>query len=221
MALIRRLIKYWRQRYTSPARRKSIFQHIYDSNRWQNAETRSGHGSSMEQTKVVREALPSLIETMEIRSVIDIPCGDFHWMQHVDLRGANYIGIDIVEGLIAENTKEYGNAHREFRCLDIAVDPLPATDMVFCRDLLVHFSFADISQALANVKRSGATYLLATTFPETASNENILTGNWRRLNLERPPFDLPPPVQLINEGCTEDNGAFRDKSLGLWRVADL
>lgn len=35
------------------------------------------------------------------------------------------------------------------------------------------------------------------------------------------PFMLPNPLELIIEGCTEDNGAYEDKSLGLWKIADI
>ena len=28
-------------------------------------------------------------------------------------------------------------------------------------------------------------------------------------------------MQLFEEGCTEDDGKYADKSLGLWRLADL
>ena len=48
-----------------------------------------------------------------------------------------------------------------------------------------------------------------------------MTGDWRVLDLEREPFHLPPPARILNEGCTEGGGAFADKSLALWRVADL
>jgi hypothetical protein len=41
------------------------------------------------------------------------------------------------------------------------------------------------------------------------------------LNLERPPFDLPPPAEVIVEGWTEAAGAYADKALGLWPVASL
>ena len=44
-----------------------------------------------------------------------------------------------------------------------------------------------------------------------------MTGDWRPLNLERPPFNLPAPALLLNEGCTEGGDTFADKSLGLWR----
>jgi hypothetical protein len=63
--------------------------------------------------------------------------------------------------------------------------------------------------------------LLTTTFPAAADNEDIVTGDWRVLNLECSPFDFPPPMELLNEGCTEAGGRFADKSLGLWRIADL
>lgn len=41
------------------------------------------------------------------------------------------------------------------------------------------------------------------------------------INLERAPFGFPPPLELVNEGCTEGDGRFADKSLALWRIAEL
>lgn len=105
--------------------------------------------------------------------------------------------------------------------LDLTTSPLPAADLLLCRDALVHLSFADIGRALANLRRAAIPWLLTTTFPEEPSNEDIVTGDWRPLNLERAPFHFPPPARLLNEGCTEGDGRFADKSLGLWRVADL
>ena len=32
---------------------------------------------------------------------------------------------------------------------------------------------------------------------------------------------LPEPLDVIVEGCTEVGGAYADKALGLWRIADL
>jgi hypothetical protein len=49
----------------------------------------------------------------------------------------------------------------------------------------------------------------------------IADGDWRPLNLQRPPFGLPAPHRIIVEGCTEEGGAYRDKALGLWRIAEL
>jgi hypothetical protein len=50
---------------------------------------------------------------------------------------------------------------------------------------------------------------------------DIVTGDWRPLNFERSPFHFPRPVELLNEGCTEAGGLFRDKCLGVWQTAEL
>jgi hypothetical protein len=48
-----------------------------------------------------------------------------------------------------------------------------------------------------------------------------MDGDWRLLNLEAAPFGFPPADAILNEECTEAGGAYADKSLGVWRVADL
>jgi hypothetical protein len=89
---------------------------------------------------------------------------------------------------------------------------------VLIRDCLVHFSYAHIEQALANLKRSKIRYLLTTSFPAVEKNEDIQTGYWRPLNLQKAPFFFPPPLASLNEECTEAKGAFSDKSLCLWEI---
>jgi hypothetical protein len=52
-------------------------------------------------------------------------------------------------------------------------------------------------------------------------NLDITTGDWRIINLEKAPFNLPEPIKIINEKCTEANGSYADKSLGLWKLQQL
>lgn len=197
------------------------FTRIYETNLWGSEASRSGSGSADDQTAHIREQLPGLLKEINAASLLDIPCGDFAWMRYVDLDGIHYIGGDIVPGLIERNQTQFGGAHREFRHLDLTADLLPRADMVLCRDCLVHLSSSHIWKAVANLKRSGCTWLLTTTFPDHDTHEEIEDGDWRLLNLELPPFGFPPPVSLLNEGCTEGGGYYPDKSLGLWRIADL
>jgi hypothetical protein len=141
-------------------------------------------------------------------------------MKEVDLRGVRYIGGDIVEALIAADRERFQQRPElEFRVLDLLSDPLPTCDLVLVRDCLVHLSFADVHRALANIKASGARYFLSTTFQRLESNRDITTGDWRPINLERAPFDLPPPLALIDEQCQEAGGRYGDKALGLWEVS--
>jgi hypothetical protein len=158
---------------------------------------------------------------LSVSSLLDVPCGDFHWMGTVSLDDIHYIGGDIVPELVAKNRAAHQRPGIEFRRIDLLTDQMPRADLIMCRDGLVHFSNADVFRAIRGFCESGAEYLLATTFPGREGNNDILTGDWRPLNLEASPFRFPRPLRLINEECTELNGAYPDKSLGLWRLAEL
>ena len=199
-----------------------IFAQIFTHNGWHNTESVSGPGSTLEQTRVVREELPGLFREFEIESMLDIPCGDLNWMREVNLSSLKlYIGADIVVELIRNNILKFGqNDRSSFIVADIINDRLPKVDLVFCRDCLVHLSHQDGLKAIKNIKLSGAKYLFATTFPNTRNNRRIKTGDWFPFNLEIAPFNFPKPIKLIIEGCTH-NPKYPDKSMGLWSVADL
>jgi SAM-dependent methyltransferase len=197
-----------------------IFTHIYENNFWEGGESVSGIGSSLAQTAGFRNLLPHVFQSLGIRSLLDIPCGDFHWMQHVDLGGIPYFGADIVRALIEHNQAQYGNEERQFQCLNLLEDQLPTVDLIFCRDCLVHFSFQDIFQAIANLKRSGSTFLMTTTFASKV-NQDEPTGGWRPLNFQLPPFNFPEPILTLLEHCTEQDGAFEDKALSIWKIDQL
>lgn len=204
-----------------PQEPAEAFRHAYRTNLWSGPESRSGPGSGLDQTRLLRAALPDLCHRRDLRSLLDVPCGDWRWMATVDLSGVEYTGGDLLEELVELNRRAFGGPGRRFERLDLTASALPRADLLLCRDCLVHLSLADISRALANIRRSEITFLLATTFPAEPDNLEIVTGDWRPLNLEAPPFGFPRPLELINEGCTEGDGRFRDKSLGLWRVSDL
>ena len=192
------------------------FKHIYETNHWDEAESVSGPGSTLEETEPIRRELPALLAELGASSLLDLPCGDFHWMQHTDLSGVRYIGGDLVGDLIEGNRAEYARDGVEFQKLDLVNDTLPAVDVILCRDCLVHLSFADAQAALSNIARSGAGWLLATSFPSVTRNDDIVTGQWRPINLTLPPFNLPEPEKVIGEMCNESE--FADKNLSLWPV---
>lgn len=195
------------------------FELIYHSNRWGDPDSRSGQGSNLSETAQVRARLPELLDELKVSTILDAPCGDFHWMQTVEF-SAHYVGVDIVAELVEENTARYGSEHRRFICADIARDGLPSADLILCRDALVHLSFEDVGAALQRFADTGATHLVTTTFRRQRHNDRIETGYWRPLNLELPPFNFPAPLELVPEPPTRAD-APDDKSLGVWRISDL
>lgn len=204
-----------------PRRRQDVFSTIYRDNSWNDPESRSGAGSNLEQTAAVRRELPRLLSDLSAATLLDAPCGDFRWLSEVDLGDVRYTGVDIVPALIEQNAAAYGTEHRTFGVADVVATPLPAADVILCRDCLVHLSFADVRAAIANFVASGSTYLLTTTFTEHKRNYDKQTGRWRPLNLCAAPFNFPAPLRLVNEECPEEEGSYADKCLGLWRLDDL
>jgi len=200
---------------------EKVFTDIYKRNSWGGKHSVSGPGSDFDQTRVIVQELSALINDLNISTMLDIPCGDFFWMKDVDLSRLNYIGADIVKELVQVNVERYSDDRVQFQCMNLISDELPNVDLIFCRDCLVHLSFADIFLALDNVCNSRSDYILTTTFTGRMENSDIVTGQRHNLNLELAPFAFPQPLRIIVEGCTEKDGAAEDKSLGLWRVADI
>lgn len=197
-----------------------IFRRIYRRNALGDGESKSGPGSSVFRTRLLRPQITQLVADLGVRSLLDIPCGDFNWMRLTELPGVDYVGADIVAELVERNQSRHGGPGRRFVQLDMRRDPLPRADLVLCRDGLVHLSFADIARALQQIRQSGSTYLLATTFTAHPSNSDISAGSWRPLNLEIPPFDFPAPQSILPDGPRPD-GSYPDKALALYRIADL
>jgi 2-polyprenyl-3-methyl-5-hydroxy-6-metoxy-1,4-benzoquinol methylase len=196
------------------------FQRIHDTNLWGAAASVSGLGSEADATATLRAELPRLLNKLGATSLLDAPCGDAGWINAANL-GVTTIGIDIVPELIADlrARAERGEITGDYRLADITRDALPRCDAILCRDCLVHLSFANIERAIENFRRSGATWLIATTFPDWETNADCEDGDWRALNFQRAPFAWGAPVLLLNENCTEAGGGWRDKSLGVWQLS--
>jgi SAM-dependent methyltransferase len=205
------------------------FARMYETNLWSSSESKSGDGSSLAATAGVRAGLPALFRQLGVRRLLDVPCGDFNWMAHVDLVAAGvgaYVGGDLVPEIVAANRARHSAPDREFVQVDLTAGPLPfvggePADAIFCRDCLVHLSFANIGRVIRVLRASGVRYLITTTFLEHAANTDVIDGDWRPLNLERAPFHFPRALAVLVEGCEEEGGAYADKALGAWEIAAL
>ena len=175
----------------------------------------SGAGSSLEATAALRQALPSLLNELNAKTLLDVGCGDFFWMQHVAIE-QNYVGIDVVDSVIAMNTKLSARPGREFLTRDATADELPDADVVLCREVLFHLSFNDIRKVLRNVLSKKRSYLLATTDRRTVFNSDIPTGDFRILNLEAWPLKFPPPDRMIDDCAVSSR-----RVIGVWDAKRL
>lgn len=218
LPVIRSCVRIVRLMALKASSMEDVFSRIHRRNSWGSSETVSGPGSSLAHTRKIRRVLPILFRDLSVSTIMDVPCGDFHWMKHVDLEGITYIGGDIVVELIASN-RRYERTGIRFCTIDLTKDSLPKVDVVFVRDCFIHFSDSDVFRSLRKIIESESKYLITTTFTKTLKNRNIVTGQGQRLNLRIAPFNLPEPIMVINENCPDEQ--YKDKSLGIWEIKDL
>lgn len=198
--------------------RKQNFTAIYDQKVWTHGDKTaplSGHGSSLQATAALRQALPAIIRQIEARTLLDLGCGDFTWMQHVDLP-CKYVGADIVESVVSKNQRDFGSDQCSFMVMDFVENTPPKADVVLCREVLFHLSFEDVFKGLRNALDSGCSFFLLTSDSSAVFNADIQSGDFRTLNLERRPFKLPAPQTRI-----EDAEVFSGRYIGLWSADDI
>lgn len=199
---------------------QNVFREIHESGKWGTEETVSGIGSTMAVAGKIVKPITQVITRLGIESVVDIGCGDCNWQGGINWLelGCRYLGTDIVSELIAKNRNKYNmeEHNMKFMVSDATDTKVRTVDMIIWRDVAIHLSNEQVCKTLDSFKRSGCKYLLATTFPLTTANRDIVAGEWRILNLENEPFNMGVPIDTIREYSID--GFHLDKSLCLWEL---
>ena len=199
---------------------KDIFKDIYVKNTWSSKESVSGSGSELSQTVKLRSELCEFIREENVLKIVDAPCGDFNWMKDILPEDVEYLGVDIVEDIINNNKQLYPKY--KFEVGNILNYSFPKSDLILCRDCLVHMRFKDISTFFTHLIDFDFTYLAVTNFiDDKRLNKDISTGEWRALNFYKSPFNFPKPYFNVVEECTEFQGYYSDKSLSIFTKEQL
>ena len=196
-AIVRRLLAFISSAPSAPViEQPSLekrFTDIYNENSWESEESRSGPGSELAYTESLRDWLVENVPALEVKVLLDAPCGDFNWMKHVvKLIDVEYVGLDIIPSLIEENTRRYSTQSIKFEVADICEDVLPSCDLIMVRDCLFHLSFDDVDKFLRNLSSLDYKYLLTTThvLVQGFQNSDIESGGFRLIDLFTSPFDF-------------------------------
>ena len=209
---------------------KDIFSSIYTNYGFGSTESRSGPGSTLEETKHLREKIVKLVDKYEIKSVLDIPCGDFNWMKEIVHHFKHYTGGDIVEDCIKTNESLYGKDNINFINFDLIKDEFPKHDLLLVRDVIGHFPIENGLQIVKNIINSKCKYLLSTTwynindenYFQLHENRIIDYGRFYPVNLMSIPFNFPKPIEIIEEDVFVENYDLGvRKVLALWKIEDL
>ncbi|MEO8559917.1 MAG: class I SAM-dependent methyltransferase [Rhodospirillales bacterium] len=176
---------------------RGIFARIYRDNLW---DYGSGPGSSEEYTRAYRAMLEQFLRANDIRSAIDIGCGDWQFSQLVDWHGARYTGYDVVPSVIEADRQKFAQTDVSFELMPNDYRDLAAADLALCKDVLQHLSLAH-AEELLSILQQRARYVLITNcvLPEERLNLEIDDGDWRPLDIARDPFQRRP-INLLAFG---------------------
>lgn len=224
---------------TPSADRAQAFERVYSEGRWLNgADGASACASGWSdvasgQGVAALRAVVSVVRTFNVRSVADVPCGDgcFAGALLSALRvnetewtpSISYVGVDIVRSLVERNRARLGDSSTHFLEADVVsgADSIPAAELLFSRQMLQHMCNEDALRFIRLAARSSARFVMLTTFMTSDDFVNgdipCASGGYRPQDLTKPPFSLPAPLLLFNEGYPVDSRV----ALGLWPVKTL
>ena len=140
---------------------REVFTQIYSDNLWRAGRSLadkdlpfySGPGSDEESAKPYLDCINTFIKAHNVKSVVDLGCGDFRVGSRIGDSSLRYTGVDIVAPLIQANQARFGNDRIEFHCLDIITDDLPAGELCLARQVLQHLSNAQIIRILSKLRQ--------------------------------------------------------------------
>ena len=160
-----------------------------------NEESLSGPGSWIAVTGDAVNFIDYVIKKYNIKSILDLGCGDWNWFNKVDLSNCSYIGWDADELMIGDNQSEYGAENISFFVKDIFNNEYPPVDLIICRDVLFHVELELSTKLINNVKQKSK-FFLSTCHRNINHNSgikkycNIEGWGFFDINLNTTPFNL-------------------------------
>ena len=177
----------------------NIFDKIYKEAHWGQGSINggsSGHGSSPEMNKEYINYLNNFIKKNNIQSIVDIGCGDWQIMNHINLLNIDYSGFDVAEEVINRNNNLYKTSTTNFYKTELGeYYNYPKADLLICKDVLQHLDYQNINNILTQLDKY-EDVIIINDFSENTVNQNIPNGGWRELDITKEPFNIKINYQL-------------------------
>ncbi|PIE43134.1 MAG: glycosyl transferase [Gammaproteobacteria bacterium] len=165
---------------------KDRFEQIYKTNEWGHG---SGEGSLPVHTKGYVNFINKFLKKYSIKSVVDLGCGDWQFSRFINWREALYVGYDLVEQVITFNKAHFSSDKIRFFHYSGDVNELPSADLLIAKDVLQHWSNETVAAFLPQLGKYRYSLLTNCVNPGgVTDNKDILDGEFRPLELRRPPF---------------------------------
>lgn len=204
---------------------QETFTNIYNTGCWFNG---SGSGSHPRNTAIYRDFLSLYMKLHSIHRVVDIGCGDWQFFRLMDWSGVEYLGVDVVDSVVAQNNRCFSSEHVRFELQDVLTWTIPPTDLVLVKDVLQHWPNELIRQFIGHLLMVPRVLITDTYVSDVSSihaphehtdrslNADIALGGMRPVDLARHPFDMPVTEMLRYPSTRMRSGLIEEK-----RVVEL
>jgi 2-polyprenyl-3-methyl-5-hydroxy-6-metoxy-1,4-benzoquinol methylase len=132
--------------------------------------------------------LQSYVSKPDIKTVIEIGCGDWEVSSRIDWSGVSYKGYDVVPGLIEHNRSLYGASNIEFVCEDLIKANNARADLLIIKDVIQHLPTSHAIKFVKNIPNNFK-YNLVTNDMGYQNNE-IEFGSYQANNFNIAPFHM-------------------------------
>ncbi|NGX48380.1 MAG: hypothetical protein K1000chlam3_01771, partial [Chlamydiae bacterium] len=171
---------------------EEAFTKIYETKHWganEKGEGFSGPGSTVRSAAPYMKFVQDFIKKHNIRTIVDVGCGDWTFSQYMDWNGAEYTGYDIVKSVIEKNTEKFASSKVAFVHGDATKLDLPAADLLICKDVLQHLPNAEILAFLKQASKFKHCLITNDINPSGKNNWDIPHGSWHYVDLSGDPFN--------------------------------
>jgi SAM-dependent methyltransferase len=207
-----------RRRFAAMSLRET-FEQIYDRGLWEvpGEKVQSGTGSGEAYAESYAALVRSLIERFEVRTVVDLGCGDFSVGSRIARDTIDYVGVDVAGRVIATNNERFGSKNVHFVTLDLTAQTPPLGDLALLRQVLQHLSNDEILTVLRR----------CSVYPAILVSEHVpVPGKWTPnkdkphgpdtrvydnsgVVLEAPPFSIPVEEVQVQSYSDDLGGVIR------------
>lgn len=192
---------------------ETIFTNIYEKSIWGNNNNTdylgsSGSGSDVQYNKHYIQFLKHLITNNEIKSVVDLGCGDFRIgkLLYDDLNVV-YTGYDAYKNVIEYNKKQHSLPKYTFAHLDFYTykENIQNGDLCILKDVIQHWSLNEIYSFLDYLTESKKFkyILLINCCNQRVNDTNCTTGDFRHLSCNYLPLKKYNPFKIGNYNTKE------------------
>ena len=170
----------------------NAFDNIYSNKAWGSGSVNggsSGSGSEPKYNKEYIKFLQKFLKEKNIKSVVDIGCGDWQINSNVNFNNIDYKGYDVAESVIKHNTNKYKKSNINFYHTDLNKKIIyPDADLIICKDVLQHLSFKKINDIVSQFNKFK--YKIIINDISDIKNNDIDDGGYRSLDITQFPFNI-------------------------------